>query len=1479
MAYRILLIIFICFCTSIGVAQISGITGSTIVCRFANEAAILAVDPVGRECRLALADDTGVFYRWVGGTWLKDLWYDNGQGIILLDATTENVGIGTGLPDLGKLHVRQISDAATQGIALENSTFSANARFWLNGDVLNIYSGNTGNNKLALNAGGGSVGIGTTNPLFPLDIYGAANFNNDAYVKNGNSLRFYNGSNSYYTRVRNTDSYFLISSGNNSVSPAIAINHDGFVGITESSPDYNLHITSDAGASFLMMLENTTTAAVGFQMRSTNGTTSIFESGGAMNYNAIGGINYFNGGSGNNSLVVIDKATGSNTNTVVNGNAITTTYTGTQTNLINSNGLSFLNGGNVVIGGITQTNTSVPLTVNGPIEIGSASATSGTNLIYAKYSLDDVIGVIGAHYGTGALMLGYGVGGEGMTGALDWRSTYDNFSGRRSVVFVGSELGFYTAPTQATTVGDPITGMDRVFNVGVSGNVSIGGSHGASYFVDVINSGGANLGRFKDADSAHDGLILWGDVNGSGIGNGSGLLNKEGFYFYDASDAIRVYTNGAERGRWTTDGLSIGTAGNGYNLRVLGTSYFDGDVSLRGDIKDYNNTDPEEGQLLGGNNLNGAEWRNYFGAATTGGVADWNDVTNTRAGSGYTLLTSVATNGMGGASVLFHPFNIEYSTQSGAGNVTQFAIPYAYQTGIDAGLYYRGRYSGVWSDWEKILTTSNTTGTIGGWTEDVPSNRIYPTSIYVSEIGFDVAGVDYFKQVAAQDVRLYLNDSPVVYFSESGAQIGLTNVKDNTPFVTGGNVYTNGIQLAIGTQAQQDFLMFTHNTQRLRLSQFGDLVHDVGQNFTVETGNFSVYSPAPQTDDVVFAVGDNARSIGLLYTSAVNNTATLHFNYHTSTVDEKILTIDGFNKRVGILNPAPYYTFDVGGGGNAMRSQGYFNITNPDDNITIAAFSTLGQPNAFRFQGNTTNSPIFIMTSNAGTPSIYFNSVSNSYFNTTGNFGINTSAPLETLHVDGDMQLQTNALIHVNGNIAIDIDKDNNQTDRVFRITQHDGLNELFRVQENGYVGIQTATPNAPLTFAAAVYDYAKLNLYDGHGYGFGVSASDLDYYSASNHKWYSASTASTQGALRMTLANNGNLLLGTETNAAQLTIVNTNGVENGLRIYGNGSQTANVFEIRNSGAVIHFAVKADGQLFSNYNAANGYVLTSDASGNYTPTDPATLFTDTDTHLANSALSATGDFTSDWNDYQLKINSIDDLQLLIGTGTRTGTFEINNQFILSVKEDSNNESARVQATSPRTFLAGVWDLSFKGGFQATYDGTDPNVYVNTGETGLNDGALLQYVDAANDHNIYTEWTIQNATPTDGNGWYDWELTGDDFVYTSAVSDIAPTSISGTVNNYNPSGFGDAKKTIIIASLTASASITGVAAIAVGGEFYIVNSSSYALTIKFQNTNSTSANRFQKLPGNGDLVLLPGEGAEFIYSDVVSAGWYCTSTAQ
>lgn len=99
-----------------------------------------------------------------------------------------------------------------------------------------------------------------------------------------------------------------------------------------------------------------------------------------------------------------------------------------------------------------------------------------------------------------------------------------------------------------------------------------------------------------------------------------------------------------------------------------------------------------------------------FGVLSTAGTPDWNDASNARSGNGTALLLGTASNGPG-TGTYFFPFSFEYGSMNGTGQITQLAVPYSTAAHLDAGLFIRGRYTGTWSSWRKILT-ENTSGSV-----------------------------------------------------------------------------------------------------------------------------------------------------------------------------------------------------------------------------------------------------------------------------------------------------------------------------------------------------------------------------------------------------------------------------------------------------------------------------------------------------------------------------------------------------------------------------------------------------------------------------------------------------------------------------------------------------------------------------------------------------------------------------------------------
>ena len=123
--------------------------------------------------------------------------------------------------------------------------------------------------------------------------------------------------------------------------------------------------------------------------------------------------------------------------------------------------------------------------------------------------------------------------------------------------------------------------------------------------------------------------------------------------------------------------------------------------------------------------------------------------------------------------------------------------------------------------------------------------------------------------------------------------------------------------------------------------------------------------------------------------------------------------------------------------------------TYQDTNIINRGVGGISAGNINFITGSNTSASSIVMTIGGGSQK--------------GNVGINTTAPSEKLHVEGRIRLGSTPVICSHDNIGIDIDQNNNSGSNYFRVTRDGEATELFRVQENGHVGIGTTSPGTTL--------------------------------------------------------------------------------------------------------------------------------------------------------------------------------------------------------------------------------------------------------------------------------------------------------------------------------------------------------------------------------------------------------------------------------
>ena len=209
--------------------------------------------------------------------------------------------------------------------------------------------------------------------------------------------------------------------------------------------------------------------------------------------------------------------------------------------------------------GIGTTNPLSKLDVDGIIEAGDASSTSGAVGLRIKYSgaTDDYVNNFGSMYSSSASLIGYGVRSSGAEFGK-FLSTADNANFSRGALLVGSELEYLSAAPQTTTVGDEISLTSR-FKILQNGNVGIGTTD-PEVIHHVSTKDGATkyaVTRFT-ADSQQFDI----GVGGSNV-QVSGLRDK--FYIYDGTN------NGVVLVIDSAGNVGIGTASPAARLGVVGS--------------------------------------------------------------------------------------------------------------------------------------------------------------------------------------------------------------------------------------------------------------------------------------------------------------------------------------------------------------------------------------------------------------------------------------------------------------------------------------------------------------------------------------------------------------------------------------------------------------------------------------------------------------------------------------------------------------------------------------------------------------------------------------------------------------------------------------------------------------------------------------------------------------------------------------------
>jgi hypothetical protein len=351
----------------------------------------------------------------------------------------------------------------------------------------------------------------------------------------------------------------------------------------------------------------------------------------------------------------------SNTGTVTSVGGTGTVNGLTLTGTVTTSGNLTLGGTLSGIANAALTNSSV--TVNGTsIALGASGTITANNPNALTINNGGAGAASGTTYnGSSAITISYNtVGAPSTTGT--------GASGNWNINAATVTNGVYT-------IGDQTIAGNKTFSGVVNGTFESSNARfkfkaadadGGSYALIGLDWGGA-VGTYKDFE-------VYDYVNGRAL-----------FRSFGATRNFEVY--GSVTGT-SFSGAGTGLTGTAASLSIGGSA-----ATATTAAKTSATTVPASTAF--------SKW--LFATTGTGGVTNWNDVTNTIPGVGTTLLLGSASNGPGGATY-YHPFNIEFAGNSGTGNVTQMAIAYSSPANE---LYMRGRYDGTWNSWTRFLNSAN----------------------------------------------------------------------------------------------------------------------------------------------------------------------------------------------------------------------------------------------------------------------------------------------------------------------------------------------------------------------------------------------------------------------------------------------------------------------------------------------------------------------------------------------------------------------------------------------------------------------------------------------------------------------------------------------------------------------------------------------------------------------------------------------------
>lgn len=353
-------------------------------------------------------------------------------------------------------------------------------------------------------------------------------------------------------------------------------------------------------------------------------------------------------------------------------------------------------------------------------------------------------------------------------------------------------------------------------------------------------TGGLGLELFQANDAAHSGSYMYfNNWSSNGYGGGWQFGNSA-----VNSGVLTIFKDGQVRANYYS--------GTGIKLAAFDNSgYMQRTTIDPNNVLITNHNEPANSFLAAPNGTSGnptfrairrEDLQPAFGAQATGGDPDWNGVANTKPGSTVTLMLGNTANAPSGFGDYYHPFNFEYATKDGTGNLTQFAIPYIAGAG---SIYYRSRYNGTFGSWLKIWDSNNLTNV-----SQLTNNAGYITSAaltsYVPLAGSSSLNGHF---IPLSDDTINLGSATKVFGEAYLKRIFSTDVEiSNTLTLGGDNVATEPWVLGKGYTTNVGTVTSVAMTTPTGLTILGSPITTSGTLALTFTSGYSIPTTVDQTN-------------------------------------------------------------------------------------------------------------------------------------------------------------------------------------------------------------------------------------------------------------------------------------------------------------------------------------------------------------------------------------------------------------------------------------------------------------------------------------------------------------------------------------------------------------------------------------------------------------------------------------------------------